>query len=230
MEFRRLVSQSTSSRFIGACRPTSALIVWSAGSSDLPIAVYPTDSRGELSMHHQNELGQTRDHPLRAWLTVTALFLMLMALAALHQSVQAESDGNTVPPGGTISPAPQDGINGFVRVVHAAPFAPNNANTTVDICDENDQPIPGLTGLAYLNQSNYLPFAPGTYDWYVGTVGCGSLVVEIPAFNLFRDAALTLYILGDGGNQPLTTVLSVDRRGLDKVNYLPLLYNRFAVQ
>ena len=181
-------------------------------------------------MHDQNAPRPVRHSRLRPWLMASALFLLLMVLGALHQRVQAEGESNTVPPGGTISPAPHDGINGFVRVVHAAPFAQSNANTTVDICDENDQPIPGLTGLAYLDQSNYLPFAPGSYDWYVGTVGCGSSVVDIPAFNLFLDAALTIYILGDRSNQPLTTVLSVDRRGFDKINYLPLLYNGFTTQ
>src|SRR5215207_2910248 len=116
-------------------------------------------------MQKQVEVDPQQGRSRRPWFMVTALFLLLMALGALHQNVQAEAEGDTVPPGGTIIPAPHDSVHGFVRVVHAAPFVPNNVATTVDICNENDVPIPGLTGLAYLNQSNYLPFLPGSYDW-----------------------------------------------------------------
>jgi hypothetical protein len=155
---------------------------------------------------------------------LATLFVVVMALALLHGAASAEEDTGTIPPGGTVPPAPIDFIHGFVRVVHAAPFAADVNDTAVDICDENDNPISGLTGLLYLTESGYLPFAPGSYDWYVGAPGCASQVVDIPPFNLFVNAALTLYIVGDGANQPLTTVLSVDRAGLDLVMHLPLIH------
>jgi hypothetical protein len=161
----------------------------------------------------------------RLWIWMTALLLVFLALGALHGGVSASEESETIPPGGTVPPPPIDLIHGFIRVVHAAPFAPNVNDTAIDICDANNTPVPGLTGLTYLTQSGYLPFPPGAYDWYVGTPGCGQQLFDIPAFNLFRDAALTLLILGDGTNQPLTTVLTVDRGGLEQHFSLPLLLN-----
>lgn len=171
---------------------------------------------------HSGTDGQPRRRT-RLFAVVATLFLVLMTFALLHQTASAAEESGTIPPGGTVPPAPIDFVNGFVRVVHAAPFAADVNDTAVDICDENDTPIPGLIGLLYLNESGYLPFSPGTYDWYVGTPGCASQMVDIPAFNLFVNAALTLYILGDGTNQQFTTVLSVDRVGLNQVVHLPLI-------
>jgi hypothetical protein len=164
-------------------------------------------------------------HRLRPWFVVIALFVVVLGLGALHQGVSADEESGTIPPGGTVPPPPIDFTNGFIRVVHAAPFDPDIADTAVDICDENNTPVTGLTGLTYLSESGYLPFAPGFYDWYVGTPGCTQVVVDIPEFRLFRDSALTLLILGDNNNHPLTTVLSVDRAGLNRIQQLPLLFN-----
>lgn len=175
-------------------------------------------------MKQHSAIGGEPRRPARLFSVVVTLFCVLMTLALLHQVASAEEETGTIPPGGTMPPPPIDMVNGFVRVVHAAPFAADVNDTAVDICDENDDPIPGLTGLVYLSESGYLPFARGTYDWYVGTPGCTSQLVDIPPFNLFVNTALTLYILGDGTNQPLTTVLSVDRTGLDRVLHLPLIY------
>jgi hypothetical protein len=175
-------------------------------------------------MYQHAAIGEKPRRSMRLPAVMVTLFVIVIALALLHSTANAEEYTGTIPPGGTVPPAPIDLVNGFVRVVHAAPFAADVNDTAVDICDENDDPIPGLTGLLYLNESGYLPFAPGSYDWYVGTPGCASQVVDIPPFNLFVNAALTIYILGDGTNQPFTTVLSVDRAGLDQVSHLPLIH------
>jgi hypothetical protein len=152
---------------------------------------------------------------------------VLLTLGALHQQVKAAEEGGTVPPGGTIPPAPIDRVHGFVRVVHAAPFAQDVADSEVSICDNaTGNFVGGLTELFYLTDSGYLPFDPGTYDWYVGTPDCDNVVVDIPPFNLFRDAALTIYFLGDGTNQLLTTILSVDRGGLDRFYHFPLMFSQ----
>jgi hypothetical protein len=170
---------------------------------------------------------QIRGLPLRPWLVVITLLVILLALGALHQQVRAEEEGATIPPGGTIPPAPIDRVHGFVRAVHAAPFAQDIVDSELDICDDaTNTRVPGLSGLFYLTDSGYKPFLPGVYNWYVGTPGCANVVVDIPTFNLFRDAALSIYIVGDGANQPLTTILSVDRAGLDRIYRLPLMFNQ----
>jgi hypothetical protein len=176
-------------------------------------------------MHQQPATGEQGWHRPRPWIWITALLLVLLASGALYGGVSASEESETIPPGGTVPPPPIDFTNGFIRVVHAAPFASDINATAVDICDENNTPIAGLTGLTYLSQSNYLPFAPDAYDWYVGTPGCGQQLLDIPAFTLFRDTALTLFILGDNNNQPLTTVLSVDRRGMSEIWHLPLVWD-----
>ena len=163
----------------------------------------------------------------RHGLFVFVLVLVVCGLALLHQPASAEEQTETIPPGGTVPPPPHNLTAGLVRVVHGAPFSPVVADTAVDICQADDTAVAGFTGLVYLTETGYLPFAPGIYDWYVGEPGCVAEVVDIPPFTLFVDAALTIYILGDGVNQPITTVLSVDRAGLNRIQQLPLVFQSF---
>lgn len=152
---------------------------------------------------------------------LAVLFFILMGLAgwSLWQGegrVKALNTGTvpgTIPPGGTIPPAPIDPRNGQVRVVHLAPFDAVLANTAVDVCRENNTPVTGFTGLVYLSTSGYQPFPPTIYDWKVMTPGCGALLVDIPPFTLNAGAVLTLYIVGDDDNQSLSTLLSVENVG-----------------
>jgi hypothetical protein len=164
---------------------------------------------------------------VRPWVVMVTLLLIVLALGAMHQPARAEEDGDTIPPGGTIPPAPIDLLHGFVRVFHAAPFAENVVDSEVDVCNNaTNTPITGLTDLYYLTDSGYQPFLPGDYDWYIGTPGCDNVVVDIPPFTLYRDAALSIYFLGDGDREALTTILSVDRRGLDQFILLPLMFSQ----
>ena len=156
------------------------------------------------------------------------LFVFLLVLA--NQSAawveaaprQQTVPGGTIPPGGTLPPpAPPTAGTGFVRVIHLAPFDSTIANTMVDICTEAGAPVAGFTGLVYLEQSGYQPLPVGPYDWTVETPGCGTVALDLPPFTLQSGAALTLLITG-GGNQPLTSVLLVDRTG-QGFFYLPLI-------
>lgn len=161
------------------------------------------------------------------WQIGVAFFLIMLTLALLSRRAFAEGEGGTLPPGGTVPPPPPtDVTRGFVRVVHAAPFAPVVADTAVDICDATNTPVSGLSGLVYLSATDYLPFAPGFYDWYVGEPGCTAQVVDIPEFRLFPDTVVSLYILGDNDNQPVTTILNVDRAGLNRTYHLPIVFQQ----
>jgi hypothetical protein len=164
-------------------------------------------------------VGRAEAWPIR----LPVLFIVLLFLAGFSlwlggggvnaQTPSTVPANGTIPPGGTIPPAPTDPANGLVRVVHLAPLDDDIANTAVDVCDEDNTPISGFTGLVYLSQSGYHPFPPTIYDWQVMTPGCGTLLVDIPPFSLNAGAVLTLYIIGDDDQQPLSTLLSVEEVG-----------------
>jgi hypothetical protein len=132
----------------------------------------------------------------------------------------------TIPPGGTLPPAPVVQGRGQVRVIHLAPFAAATNDTAVDVCREDNSAVSGLTGLVYGSQSGYQVFATGNHDWKVTEPGCGALVVDLPLFQLYADTVLTIYAIGDGVNQPFATWLNVDRPGASLVRYLPFLFHR----
>jgi hypothetical protein len=155
------------------------------------------------------------------------LFLLLVALAGLSgdwsdAALGQTVPGGTIPPGGTL-PAPPTPTPGaaLVRVLHLAPFDSDLANTAVDICTQTGDPVAGLTDLVYLAQSGYITLPPGQYDWTVSTPGCGIVALDLPAFALQPGMVLTLLVVG-GGNQPLSSVLLVDRAGQSYL-YLPIV-------
>lgn len=157
------------------------------------------------------------------------LFLLLLALANASGSwvdaagLDETVPGGTIPPGGTL-PAPLTPAPGtaLVRVLHLSPFNSVIANTAVDICTQANAPVVGLTGLVYLEQSGYLTLTPGVYDWKVSTPGCGTTLLDLPAFTLQSGTVLTLLFVG-GDNQPFSSVLLVDRGGVQSTLYLPLI-------
>lgn len=162
------------------------------------------------------------------------VFVGLLLLAGFSlaptSKAQTASDSNlaplngTIPPGGTIPPPDVDLLNGQIRVVHLAPIDGDIANTAVDICTEAGAPITGFTGLTYLTQSGYLTFPAQAYDWKVATPGCVTTLVDIPPFMLNAGGVVTLYIVGDGANQPLATVLSIENLGLAEKSYHPIIH------
>jgi hypothetical protein len=161
------------------------------------------------------------------------LFVLLTAFAMLynsHQSANAQSaihgtnPNGTIPPGGTLPPPLPDATQGQVRVLHLAPIATDLSATAVDICTEGGTPIAGLTGLVYLDSSGYLSFAPGTYDWFVGSPGCATTLLDLSPFVLGPGSVSTLLIVGGAAGQPLGSVLLVDTLGQINRLYLPIVY------
>jgi len=160
------------------------------------------------------------------------IFLLLTSISifyATNQSVNAQSGINssdlngTIPPGGTI-PAPQpDATQGQVRVLHLAPFATDLNDTEIDICKGVGDPVAGLTGLFYLQTSGYLFFPPGTYDWFVGTPGCATMLLDLPPFLLARGSVSTLLIVGGANSQPLNSIFLIDQLGQVYQRYLPII-------
>ncbi len=157
------------------------------------------------------------------------LFLLLLTLASASGAwvggvaLGDTTPPGTIPPGGTLPPPPTPAAGtGLVRVLHLAPFDPVIANTAVDICTTVGSPVAGLTDLVYLEQSGYIAFPAGTYDWLVGTPGCATAILDLPAFTLQSGNVLTLLIVG-GDNQPLSTVLLVEAEAKTQF-YLPLIY------
>lgn len=180
----------------------------------------------KIEIHNQSTLA--RSDRYRHW-GYLLLFGVLLALASLPVAwVEAAELGQTVPgtipPGGTL-PAPltpTPGL-GLVRVLHLAPFDADLADTAIDICTQAGDPVAGFTDLVYLEQSGYSTLPPGTYDWAVGTPGCATVLLDLPAFTLGGGSVLTLLIVG-GGDQPLTSVLVVDREAVT-YSYLPLIHH-----
>ncbi len=162
--------------------------------------------------------------------TYPLLFLCLITLAGLSNGWadgialgQTTPPPSTIPPGGTLPPPPipTEGT-GLVRVLHLAPLDAVIANTAIDICTEAGVPVPGLTGLVYLEQSGYISLPAGSYDWTVGTPGCATEVLDLPAFTLSSGTVLTILVVG-GDNQPLSSFLLVDRVDETRRYYLPFI-------
>lgn len=112
------------------------------------------------------------------------------------------------------TPAPP-ALHGKVRVVHVAPFAAAPAsNTQVDIVTASDAPVdPSLMNLEYKGVSPYLTLPSRNYDWKVVLSDTGDLIVDLPPFNLHNGAVITLFILGDGTNQPAAGLLMFQETG-----------------
>lgn len=99
--------------------------------------------------------------------------------------------------------APADAANVAVRVIHAAPFAADVANTTVSIRTAGGDVVNGLTQVPYLGNSGFFDIPADTYDLKVASVdGSVNLIDPLPA-PLPAGAAVTIYAIGDGMNQPL---------------------------
>ncbi len=170
-----------------------------------------------------------KTHPIHTLLPkrYLLLFLLLTAIAIFYSSnqpVNAQAGTNgTIPPGGTI-PAPQpDAAQGQVRVLHLAPIAADLNDTAVDICTEIGEPVAGLTGLVYLETSGYQLLPPGSYDWFVGTPGCATMLLDLPPFLLARGSVSTLLIVGGANGQELNSIFVVDLLGQVYQRYLPIV-------
>ncbi len=98
--------------------------------------------------------------------------------------------------------APASG-NAKIRVVHAAPFAADLADTEVSIRTAGGDVVGGLVGVPYKANSGYLEIPAGTYDLKVASNdGSVNYIDPLPAA-IPAGAILTLFAVGDGINQDL---------------------------
>ena len=90
-----------------------------------------------------------------------------------------------------------------IRVVHAAPFAPDLADTEVSIRTAGGDVVNNLVGVPYFAESGFFAAPAGEYDLKVASNdGQTNLIDPLPA-NLPAGIDLTLIAIGDGVNQPL---------------------------
>ena len=138
--------------------------------------------------------------------------------------------GQTIPPGGTVPPATEPMPDqGQVNIIHLAPFASDLIDTGIQVCDTAGNPVTSY--IYYQQQTGYLYLAMGTYDWVVAEAGsnCSVLLpgLDIPPFFVADGTRLTLLIFGDDDNQPLDSMLLVERVG--KTHYrFPLMYSELT--
>jgi len=90
-----------------------------------------------------------------------------------------------------------------LRVVHAAPFAADLADTEVSIRTAGGDVVGGLVGVPYKVNSGYLEVPAGTYDLKVASNdGSVNYIDPLPAA-IPAGAIVTLFAVGDGINQDL---------------------------
>lgn len=139
-----------------------------------------------------------------------------MAQASDAGLAVGETAPGTVP--GTVPPR----LRAQVTILHAAPFATPLAATAVDICDQTNAVVDGLTGLLF-QQIAQVVLDPGTYDWRVATTGsnCGGVILVLPPLHLANASHTLVAITGDGVNYPVESVVTaLDAGGANL--YLPL--------
>ncbi len=90
-----------------------------------------------------------------------------------------------------------------IRVVHAAPFAAELADTEVSIRTAGGDVVNDLVGVPYFAESGFFPVPAGEYDLKVASNdGQTNFIDPLPA-NLPAGINLTVIAIGDGVNQPL---------------------------
>ena len=112
-------------------------------------------------------------------------------------SLLVTTDDNTAPAPGMAK----------LRAVHAAPFAAGDVLTEVDVRTDEGDLFGGLENVAYGGVSDYLEVDPDTYDLMVTAPGGNPTYLDIPPVALAAGDVATLYVVGDGANQPLDALL-----------------------
>jgi hypothetical protein len=166
---------------------------------------------------------QQPSKPIRrkAIYSVVLVILCAMALSGVWfaDGVSAENAGplgETIPPGGTVPPAPEPIPNqGQVNIIHVAPFASDVIDTGIQICDTKGNPVTSY--IYYQQQTGYLELYMGKYDWVVTEAGSNCTVplpgLELPTINVYDGTRLTLQIIGDNSNQPFDSMILVEQLG-----------------
>lgn len=118
---------------------------------------------------------------------------------------------------------PDEGMAGL-RIVHVAPFTSTLEATAVNVVADNGEPFDDVEGLTYKDVTAFIDVAPGVYDLAV-TNPDGAVVVDIAPFRLVAGQSVTVFIVGDGVNQPLDAVIPGVELGT--VIYLPIVFRDF---
>jgi hypothetical protein len=158
------------------------------------------------------------------WVYVVG-FLFVIGLA-----VWAPSRGNAFAQGGPGAASPTIGtipppLLATVTVLHAAPFDATPANTAVDVCDLNNQVLPGLAGVVY-QEARTVQVEPGPKSWSVAAADgtCSAVLLALPTLTLPPASHTLIAITGDGVNYPVeSVVVTLEAGGL--ILYAPLIAN-----
>lgn len=104
--------------------------------------------------------------------------------------------------------APAAAGNLKLRVVHAAPFASDEASTAVSVRTDGGAVVGGLSSVSYFAASEVLEIPEGAYDLKIASPDGGTNLIDLPPLDLPEGLSLTVVATGDGINQPLgATVL-----------------------
>lgn len=92
---------------------------------------------------------------------------------------------------------------GQVRVVHAAPFAPNIVDTAVDVVpDAGGSAL--LTNFRYRDNSPFVSLPSGvSIDLEVRRTGTSTVTIDLPPISLSPGQRLTVFAIGDDTNQTI---------------------------
>jgi hypothetical protein len=90
-----------------------------------------------------------------------------------------------------------------IRIVHAAPFAADLADTEVSIRTAEGVVVNDLVGVPYFAQSGFFPIPAGNYDLKVASNDGQTNLIDPLAADLPAGVNLTVIAIGDGVNQPL---------------------------
>jgi len=151
-------------------------------AGDYDLAVFPTGA-GEPAIEASVTLESGIDY------TVLAVGDGVNQELALWPLVDDASD-----PGG-------DNLN--IRVVHAAPFAADLADTEVSIRTAGGDVVAGLVGVPYFAESGFFAIPAGNYDLKVASNDGQTNFIDPLAVDLPAGLDVTVIAIGDGVNQPL---------------------------
>lgn len=100
----------------------------------------------------------------------------------------------------------------WLRVIHAAPFAPRLEDTALAVRNDAGEVVAGLGQLRYRGDSGFVSVLPGTYNLEFAKPETNVVQLSPRPISVSSGDVLTLYLSGDIANRPLDLLL-VDERG-----------------
>lgn len=113
---------------------------------------------------------------------------------------------------------PGAGLAGL-RILHAAAVGATIDATRVDVCSQTGELFNATAnGLRYLRSTSYRLLPAGDYDLKITrtvpeTACAGAVIIDPPPLTLAEGDKTSLYLVGDGTNQPLTVFTFEDGLG-----------------